>query len=116
MKKRILMFLTVAGLMVGLSAAAALAVSTAAVIEGDDRDETLLETPQDDQMFGRGGEDRLDAQRYGGDIDELFGNQGRDDLQADDGDGNDVLRGGRGADECDGDPGDTFRSCAEIET
>ena len=116
MKKRVLMFLTVAALMVGLSAVAAYAVSTAAVIEGDGTDDELFETPRDDQMFGRGGDDTLNAEEFEGDIDELAGNRGEDELRAEDGDGNDILRGGRGSDECFGDPDDTFQGCTIVET
>ncbi len=65
-----------------------------AFIEGNDQNNNLVGTPDDDQVFGRGGDDTLDGKT--GD-DRLTGGLGNDGLFGDDGD--DFLRGGEGNDE-----------------
>jgi hypothetical protein len=53
-----------------------------------------------DAIYGRGGRDRLDASYWGRDRDHLYGNNGRDTLNARDGDARDVVSGGPGFDTC----------------
>jgi Ca2+-binding RTX toxin-like protein len=106
------MMVAMVAVMVALFATAAYA----ATIEGNSRDNTLFETPQNDRMYGYGGQDDLYADDFSGDTDRLYGGGGADYLDAQDGDGQDLLDGGRGYDVCVGDPGDTFVSCREIYT
>jgi Ca2+-binding RTX toxin-like protein len=106
------MMMAVVALMVAMFATAAYA----ATITGNDRANTLNETSQNDTIYGRGGNDELNAWQFSGDRDRLYGGGGADYLDADDGDGEDLLDGGRGYDVCYGDPGDNFVSCAEIYT
>jgi hypothetical protein len=100
--------------MVALLVAMFATAAYAATIEGNNRDNTLFETPQNDRIYGNAGNDELNAWEYSGDTDRLYGGRGRDVLYADDGDGQDLLDGGRGYDECYGDVGDTFVRCEVI--
>ena len=102
------MMVALVALLVAIFATAAYA----ATIEGDNGDDDLFETPRRDFMYGFGGEDFLDATRFDDDTDKLYGGRHNDDLYADDGDGRDLLDGGRGRnDYCEGDRGDSFRNC-----
>ncbi len=86
---------------------------------GTGRDDVLTERPGDgtnDVIRGRGGNDTIRANRFGNDKDILYGGEGRDRLNAQDGDGRDELRGGRGFDVCYVDEGDTHRGCEEVAT
>ncbi len=79
-----------------------------------------------DTISGLGDNDVIRANIFGNDRDRLFGNRGDDRLNANDGDGRDLLAGGAGFDQCFGDveddpdtplvvePSDTFRSCEAI--
>ena len=64
-----------------------------------------------DVIYARDGDDDVFADLFSGDIDRLWGQQGDDLLDADDGDGRDTLRGGPGLDVCRGDSGDAYISC-----
>jgi hypothetical protein len=68
-----------------------------------------------DTIYGRPGPDTIRADTFTNDNDFLFGQRGHDTLNAQDGDPNDILDGGRGFDVCIGDVGDTFRDCEDIE-
>ena len=106
------MMMAVVAVLVAMFATAAYA----ATIYGTSGNDNLNETPQNDRMYGYGGNDDLDAYQYSGDTDRLYGGRGHDTLDASDGDGFDLLDGGRGYDVCYGDSGDNFVSCAEIYT
>jgi Ca2+-binding RTX toxin-like protein len=110
MSKRITILVAIVALMVAMFATAAYA----ATIHGDNTNEALYETPQNDQIYGRGGNDFLDAVVYSGDTDKLYGGRGSDEVSASDGDTSDLLDGGRGEDSCYGDAGDTFVRCEQI--
>jgi Ca2+-binding RTX toxin-like protein len=110
MSKRMMILVTIVALMVAMFATAAYA----ATIHGNNTNEALYETPQNDQIYGRGGNDFLDAVEYTGDIDKLYGGRGEDEVSAPDGDPLDVINGGRGEDSCYGDAGDTFVGCEHI--
>ena len=90
------MVVAMVAVMVALFATAAYA----ATIEGNDRDNTLFETSGDDLILGRGGNDVLDANNFGGDRDILRGGTGNDTLLANDGDTLDTVNGGPGNDIC----------------
>ena len=68
-----------------------------------------------DAIYGFKAHDVIDANNYFHDHDRLFGGDNGDKLLANDNDGRDVLRGGRGRDRCFGDPGDRFVNC-EVES
>ena len=82
-------------------------------------DDTIDGGPGNDSMDGIAGDDTLiggegndlieDFQTQ--DSDRFFGDAGDDMLNATDGDGNDLVDGGDGKDDCAGDPGDTIRNC-----
>ncbi len=65
-----------------------------------------------DTLLGGTGDDLL---RDGSpqDKDRLFGGPGRDTLDARDGDGNHLVNGGAGSDDCSGDRNDRFVNCSE---
>jgi Ca2+-binding RTX toxin-like protein len=67
----------------------------------------------DDVLHGSWGSDQLNDFKPAdiGDTDQLFGGPNDDFLYAVDGDGNDLLKGGDGADDCYGDPGDKIVAC-----
>jgi hypothetical protein len=65
-----------------------------------------------DVIYGFQAHDILDANNFSHERDRLYGGDQPDKLLANDGDGRDVLRGGRGRDRCFGDPGDRFVNCA----
>jgi hypothetical protein len=62
-------------------------------IEGNNRDNKLNGTGDDDEIYGNGGHDKIEGR---GDDDKLFGNKGNDHLHG--GDDDDVLKGGNGND------------------
>ncbi len=68
-----------------------------------------------DVIRAKGADDRIKADRYGGDADRLYGQGGDDALNALDGDGRDYLEGGPGRDACAGDLGDRFSQCEASE-
>jgi Ca2+-binding RTX toxin-like protein len=67
-----------------------------------------------DNIFGLKGGDVIDANTFFSDRDVLHGQEGRDRLLSNDGDGRDVVKGGPGRDYCVVDKGDQRRSC-EVE-
>jgi Ca2+-binding RTX toxin-like protein len=64
-----------------------------------------------DVIYGKGGEDVLDANNFNFDRDRLYGGDRGDKLLANDGDGRDVVKGGKGRDVCYVDPGDRTVNC-----
>jgi Ca2+-binding RTX toxin-like protein len=64
-----------------------------------------------DVIYGKGGEDVLDANNFNRDRDRLYGGDRGDKLLANDGDGRDVVKGGAGRDVCYVDPGDRTVNC-----
>ena len=123
MKKRILVLLACMGLMVGLMAA----VAYAATIVGTAQGEVLYESEGcangcNDLIRARAGDDEAYANFApdGADKDILRLGSGRDFGTTQDGDAEDVIDGGGGADTCDGDiqagvEPDTFISCAVVQ-
>ena len=91
-------------------------VAWAATIEGNANDNYLEETCKGDTVYGRGGEDVLDANNCGRDTDVLYAGRGDDWLLANDGDKRDVLYGGKGFDTCVVDSRDesVFGSCNRV--
>jgi hemolysin type calcium-binding protein len=71
-----------------------------------------------DELRGGTGGDELDDFQPSDidDTDQLFGGENDDFLYAVDGDGNDSLNGGPGADDCYGDPEDTIVNCENEST
>lgn len=82
--------------------------------EGTNNDDVLHEREGTvkDAIYGFKGNDVLDANNFFHDRDRLYGGDNGDKLLANDRDGRDVLRGGKGRDRCYGDPGDRFVNCA----
>ena len=105
------MMVALVALLVAIFATAAYA----AVIEGDGGNNDLDESTGNgvnDQMYGYGGEDRLEAWQYTDDRDKLYGGRGKDDLDVADGDPDDVADGGRGEEStCYADVGDEVHRC-----
>ena len=89
-------------------------VAYAAVIEGTPRPDVLRETPENDTIYAKAGDDTVRAGIYGRDADVLYGMANDDTLRARDGDNRDTLRGGRGYDVCVGDEFDLYAGCEEI--
>jgi Ca2+-binding RTX toxin-like protein len=106
------MLLVTMAAMVTLCAAAAYAVTIVSTSQG----EHLHESDLNDTIYGRGGDDSLDASYFNNDKDVLKGGPGDDHLDALDGDSRDTLDGGDGYDTCYGDKGDEFKRCNEKAT
>ena len=86
------------------------------VINGSDGDDSLHGYAGDDILFGEAGDDELYAGNSSSRGDELSGGRGADYLNADDQGGGDMLRGGDGEDDCDGERArDTFINCENRE-
>ena len=64
-----------------------------------------------DRILAYGDHDVIDMNNFSHDRDVGRGDGGRDKILANDRDGRDVLKGGKGRDRCYGDPGDRFVSC-----
>jgi hypothetical protein len=113
--RRVTLMLATVAMMVSLFAV----VAYAAEIQGTDNNETLIETERNDQIAGHRGNDEILAGFYNenqtpgglGDTDKVKGNRGDDFIDLVDGDNRDRANGGRGIDECVGDPGDELKSC-----
>jgi hypothetical protein len=105
--RRVTMLLAALAVMVTLFAA----VAYAATIEGTSQGDNLTESQLNDEIFGRGGNDTIDASIFSTDVDELRGNRGDDVINASDGDGSDFVNGGPGTDECSADDGDEVTNC-----
>jgi hypothetical protein len=118
--KRIVFMVTLASLLAGVFAPAALAVDQQCTFRpcaGTDSRDTLYERGGrgvPDTIFGLQGRDRIYANLFGADRDLLYGNRGSDILNAQDGDGRDELYGGPGEDTCYVDEGDLYRGCEEV--
>jgi Ca2+-binding RTX toxin-like protein len=93
-------------------------VALAALIEGNDRANTLVGTPKGDAIYGYGGADRLegrgggDALYLGGGSDEGYGERGDDYIGAVDGSVDDIFCG-PGADRARANPGDNVAEGCE---
>ncbi|HKH39549.1 MAG TPA: hypothetical protein VKA82_20520 [Rubrobacter sp.] len=93
-------------------------VALAALIEGNDRPNTLVGTPKGDAIYGYGGADRIegrgggDALYLGGGSDEGYGERGDDDIGAVDGSVDDIYCG-PGADRARVNPGDNVAEGCE---
>lgn len=83
---------------------------------GSDQDDLLYERVGDkkDRIYGLKGSDLIDANTFPGETDLLYGQDQRDRLLTNDGDGRDVVRGGAGHDTCIVDPGDRRLSCENV--
>ena len=118
--KRIVFMVTVASLLAGVFAPAALAVDqqcTFRPCEGTADGDTLYERGGrgvPDIIYGLRGNDRIFANLFGADRDVLYGGRGNDRLNAQDRDGRDVLYGGAGEDICYVDEGDSYVGCEEV--
>ena len=86
--------------LVALLTVVAVGVAYAATVEGNANDNYLEETCEGDTMYGRAGDDVLDANNCGRETDVLYAGRGDDWLLANDGDARDVLYGGKGFDTC----------------
>ncbi len=101
--------------LVALLTLVAASVAYAAVREGGPGDNYIKETCGDDLLIGRGGDDVLDANNCGPDVDRLRGGGGNDWLLANDGDVLDRLAGGPGFDTCVvDDPLEAVRGCERV--
>jgi Ca2+-binding RTX toxin-like protein len=115
--RRLAMMLGLVMLFVFVAAGAAIAVTRTCgdnlPCEGSNGDDVLHEREGTvkDVIYGRDGNDLLDANNFFKDRDRLFGGDQGDKLLANDRDGRDVLKGGAGRDRCFGDPGDRFVNC-----
>ena len=114
--KRAGIFLTLVSVMVFTFAGVALA----ALIEGNDRPNTLVGTPKGDTIYGYGGADRIegrgggDALRLGGGSDEGYGERGDDYIRSVDGT-EDAIFCGPGSDRARANPGDNVaEGCEKI--
>ena len=109
--RRVTLMLAAMAVMVSLFAV----VAYAAEIEGTDRSDELFESNRGDLIDGHAGADDIDASRFQEDTDKVHGNKGGDFIDVGDGDSRDTANGGKGEDTCDGDLGDTFISCENIQ-
>lgn len=110
MTRRTPMLLVAIAVMVALFAT----VAYAAVIDGTDKDDVLYESNRSDTIHGNAGFDTIRAWQFSRDEDKLYGDDGRDTLNARDGDNRDTLNGGQGDDTCKGDPLDNYQNCQII--
>jgi hypothetical protein len=102
------LLLAAVALMVSLFAV----VAYAAEIQGTNKQDFLNESTGHDTIYGGDRGDIINANLYGADRDELWGNQGHDNLNVADGDDADTAKGGNGWDVCTGDAGDEL-DCEE---
>ncbi len=120
MAKRIITTVTAALLVAAMVAPAAMAVDAQCTLrpcEGTAERDTLYERGGrgvPDTIYGKRGNDRIFADRFGADRDVLYGGRGDDRLYAQDGDGRDRLFGGPGFDVCYVDEGDSTNGCEEV--
>ncbi len=112
--KRAGTFLTLMSVMVLVFAGVALA----ALIEGNNRPNTLVGTPKGDAIYGYGGADSIDARgggdalRLGGGRDKGYGERGDDYIRAVDGSKDDISCG-PGSDRAIANPGDNVAEGCE---
>ena len=119
--RRIFMLVGLSVLLLTMGVGVAAAVEVAAdrfcnsiPCRGTDNDDTLIEREGNrvrDRILGLDGEDVIDANNWTRDRDVLEGGRKDDRLFANDGDGRDTVRGGRGSDICYVDPDDVSSSC-----
>jgi Ca2+-binding RTX toxin-like protein len=113
--KRAGIFLTLMSVMVLVFAGVALA----ALIEGNNRPNTLVGTPKGDAIYGYGGADNIDARgggdalRLGGGRDKGYGERGDDYIRAVDG-SKDEISCGPGSDRATANPGDKVAEGCEV--
>jgi hypothetical protein len=82
-------------------------------LEGGPGNDSMNGISDDDVLIGGSGDDLLrDTSPL--DADRLFGGRGADTLDARDGDGDDLIDGGPGVDDCSGDRTDTFVNCERV--
>ena len=86
--------------LVALLTVLAASVAYAATIVGNANNNYLRETCKGDTMYGRAGDDVLDADNCGGETDVLYGGRGNDWLLVADHDARDILVGDKGFDTC----------------
>jgi hypothetical protein len=116
-KKRILVLLTVATVMLVMGAGVALAVNrqcNGTPCRGTNNNDVLYErvgNHKSDRILGLRGSDDMSAALYTRDRDRLFGGPNGDRIVVNDGDSRDLANGGRGRDICYIDRGDRTRSC-----
>jgi Ca2+-binding RTX toxin-like protein len=108
--RKVTLMLAAMAMMVSLFAVAAYA----AEIWGTGESDKIFETNQDDTIFGRQGNDHIDATKYEGDTDKVEGNRDSDTISVLDGDNQDSVDGGQDFDACFGDPHDTFVNCEMV--
>src|SRR5215218_5396363 len=114
--RRLAMMLGVVMVLVVVAAGVAVAVEkdcNSIPCNGTDNEDILHERKGTvkDVIYGFKAHDVLDANNFSRDRDRLYGGDNGDKLLANDRDGRDVLRGGKGRDRCFGDPGDRFINC-----
>ena len=101
--------------LVALLTLVAASVAYAAMIQGNDRSNTLGETRGNDTMYGYAGDDELDANTYSGDADRAYGNADDDLILVNDNDRLDAAVGGFGFDTCVVDArGEVGTSCERV--
>lgn len=115
--RRLLMMLGMVMLIAVMATGVAMAVTKTCgdnlPCEGTNNEDVLHERngTVKDAIYGFKAHDVLDANNFFSDRDRLFGGDQGDKLLANDRDGRDVLRGGKGRDRCFGDQGDRFVNC-----
>jgi hemolysin type calcium-binding protein len=118
--RRVVMIATLVTLLVALLAPVALAAIQCRYNPcfGTDQPDRLVERKGqglNDAIYGKDRGDVIDADNYIRDHDELLGQRGDDTLRAQDEDGADTLKGGKGFDTCFADSGDVVYSCEELD-
>ena len=88
--RRVTLMLAAMAMIVSLFAV----VAYAAEIWGTDQNDDIYETNQDDNIFGRQGNDYVTAAKYDGDTDRVEGNRDNDTISVEDGDNKDRVDGG----------------------
>jgi cell division protein FtsX len=115
--RKVAMLAVVVAVVVLAFAGVALAVNktcTKDPCRGTEAKDTLREQTEDgvdDNISGRKNADKIDASGYEDDVDDLRGGSGNDNLDAEDGDPDDLLNGGKGTDTCNGENGDDSENC-----
>jgi opacity protein-like surface antigen len=110
--RRVMLMLAAMAVMVSLFAAAAYA----AEIWGTSQNDKLFESNLDDKIYGRQGNDYIDAMKYKNDRDKVYGNRDDDIISVKDDDEEDYVDGGQGYDKCWADIGELDRviNCEKV--
>jgi Ca2+-binding RTX toxin-like protein len=108
--RRVTLMLAAMAMIVSLFAVAAYAAEIWGTAQNDD----IYETNQDDNIFGRQGNDYVTAAKYEGDTDKVEGNRDNDTISVEDGDNKDRVDGGQDFDVCVGDPNDVIINCEMV--